>query len=290
MYKQDFGVLLFYFLGFSKIRNLIYRSFGTLSTRMVVFHHIPSKFVKQFETHLLFLKQKTNVISLDDFFANKLSKTKTNIIITFDDGYESWISTALPVLKKLELPATFFVSSGLVGLSNSAEFDFMKNKLFLRSDHFQEAKSLSIKGLELISRNGFTIGGHTINHCNLTEIKERGRLLHEIRLDKMQLENIIKKPIDYFSYPFGQYNNPNYDLPKILKEIGYKAAVTVIPGNNYYGLNPYLLRRVIVDAAMNKYVFRGRTLGNHDAVVAIMKILEKIHLFQFDEKGLKHKY
>jgi peptidoglycan/xylan/chitin deacetylase (PgdA/CDA1 family) len=56
-------------------------------------------------------------VSLDDFFSGRLSAEKINVVITFDDGYKSWVTNVLPALKELELPATFFVSSGFVGLT-----------------------------------------------------------------------------------------------------------------------------------------------------------------------------
>jgi peptidoglycan/xylan/chitin deacetylase (PgdA/CDA1 family) len=53
------------------------------------------------------LKSNTNVINIHDFFDNQLSADKINTVITFDDGYKGWVTNALPLLKRLDLPAPF---------------------------------------------------------------------------------------------------------------------------------------------------------------------------------------
>lgn len=71
--------------------------------------------VKNFEKQLLFLKKHTNIISLQDFFDEKFDPSKSNIAITFDDGFLNNYLYAVPLLNKLKINATIYVT----GLNNT---------------------------------------------------------------------------------------------------------------------------------------------------------------------------
>lgn len=264
--RQDLSVLALYCLGYSRIRNLILRRKGKAVARFVTFHDVPSESLRCFETNLLFLKQKTNVVSLDDYFSGRLSPDRINVVITFDDGYKSWVSDVLPVLQKMELPATFFVSSGFVGLSRQDEAEFIRSKLFVYRSPRKITGSLSCEDVRRIAEAGFTVGGHTLNHVNLSKLRDRVELTYEIVEDKMRLERIIGRRVDYFSYPSGAYQNSEMNLTEVLRESGYVGAVTVLSGFNRVGSNSYLLHRELTDASMPGAVFRARVHGNYDAV------------------------
>jgi peptidoglycan/xylan/chitin deacetylase (PgdA/CDA1 family) len=69
---------------------------------------------KVFDQHLSYFSKKFEVVSLDEIFRMKRENhqpARKTIAITFDDGYENNYSSAFPLLKKHNLPATFFVSS-----------------------------------------------------------------------------------------------------------------------------------------------------------------------------------
>ena len=83
-----------------------------------------------------------------------------NIVITFDDGYKSWISKAAPALRELHMPATFFVSSGFLNLSEEQENEFARVRLKATR---KITGSLREKDVRWLSGAGFTIGGHTLN-------------------------------------------------------------------------------------------------------------------------------
>lgn len=273
MDSQDIGVLLPYYLGYSRIRNMFLRLKRRPVARFVRFHDISPEALGCFRANLHFLKRNTNVMSLDDFFSGRLSPEKINTVITFDDGYKSWAADAVPILQELGLPATFFVSSGLVGLSKEEEAEFAQSKLFLklRTDRDIVKSGLNSEDLRGIAEKGFIVGGHTLNHCNLEEVRDSVRLRYEIAEDKMRLERMIGRKIEYFAYPFGAYRNPVTDLAGMLKELGYRGAVTTVPGFNSIGTDPYLLHREFTDAATPRQVFRARVYGNYDAVQFLKK-------------------
>jgi peptidoglycan/xylan/chitin deacetylase (PgdA/CDA1 family) len=265
MLRQHYSVLMIYFLGYSRVRNLIFRLQRKPVSSFVTFHDIPPETLGRFKDYLYFLKRSANVVSLDDFFSGRLSSKIINVVITFDDGYKSWITSAAPVLRKLELPATFFISSGFVGLSKEDGIEFMRSKLAIEVGT-RKTLGLNFKDVRKIVEEGFTVGGHTLNHCNLAELQNSAQLRHEIVEDKKKLESITGRKIEYFAYPSGAYQNPVMDVGKVLKEAGYRGAVTTVSGFNSVDTNPYQLHRELTGVPMPGRVFRARVYGNYEGV------------------------
>ena len=79
----------------------------------------PGQFMSEaaFEANLAFLRDKTNVRS----FREVLRKYETDgffdpatVVVTFDDGYIDAYTVAFPLLKRYEIPATNFLTTGPV--------------------------------------------------------------------------------------------------------------------------------------------------------------------------------
>lgn len=276
--KQDVGVLACYYFGYSKIQNAIFRLKRKTHTRFVAFHDITPQALESFETKLYFLKKRTNVVSLDDFFLGRLSTDKINIVITFDDGFKSWVSYAIPALKKNGFPAIFFISSGFVGLTKEDETDFIKSKLLLNRTPSRYSESgLSPNDIKSIVEDGFDVGGHTLSHCNLSNLRERKKISCEIVEDKQRLEKMAGRKIKYFSYPLGVDTNPDVDLLGVLRDSGYHGAVTTNPGFNGQHTNRYYLHRELTSASMPLGVFKARVYGNYDAVGYLKKLIRRCY-------------
>ena len=68
----------------------------------------------EFKEHISFYKNEFQVISTDDLvdmFEEGQSVDKKYAVLTFDDGYIDNYEVAYPVLKKFNLPATFFLTT-----------------------------------------------------------------------------------------------------------------------------------------------------------------------------------
>ena len=74
--------------------------------------------VNEFDKIIRYLKNNFKIVSLAEIFEIHRSKEKQNkktVALTFDDGYINNFSQALPVLKKHNIPATFYlISKGLI--------------------------------------------------------------------------------------------------------------------------------------------------------------------------------
>jgi peptidoglycan/xylan/chitin deacetylase (PgdA/CDA1 family) len=269
--RQDVGVLLLHYLGYSRIRHIVLRLQRRPVTTFVTFHDLPPEALGRFKEKLQFLKRSTNVVSLNDFFHGRLTSNKINVAITFDDGYKSWVSYAVPVLRELKLPAIFFISSGFIGLSKDSEAEFVRSKLLLTMGN-RRTTGLNFEDVRRIVSEGFTVGGHTSNHSNLAVLRDGIQLRREIIEDKIRLESITGREIEYFAYPSGAYQNQVLDVAGVLKEAGYKGAVTTVSGFNSLGTNPYLLHRELTGASMPLAVFKARVYGNYEAVQFVKRI------------------
>ena len=179
MRRQDILVTLLHCLGLSALRRCLMRSSREPVTRFITFHDIPDD-ASVFEANLAFLRRRTHVVSFDDFIRGRLSTRRINVVITFDDGYHSWVTRALPALRRLRLPATFFVSSGFVGLAPSQQAAYVRSNLALPAGQARGVRGLSERDLRALADAGHTIGGHTVSHIDLgtatTSRCSRGRL------------------------------------------------------------------------------------------------------------------
>ncbi len=75
-----------------------------------------------------------------------------------------------------------------------------------------------------------TIGAHTLNHYALSKLPE-ALARYEVSQSKEKIESYIGRGVDHFAYPFG---GPEHIAAKdltIVRENGFKTAVTTIPGN-----------------------------------------------------------
>ena len=92
---------------------------------------------KEFYNHMIFLKQRYEVISLKEaLYKIKHKKTLDNkLVITFDDGFKENYSTIAPILDEMKIPATFFFTSNLLKFQSDV-------KMFWQQP--QKSKSLII--------------------------------------------------------------------------------------------------------------------------------------------------
>jgi peptidoglycan/xylan/chitin deacetylase (PgdA/CDA1 family) len=92
---------------------------------------------------------------------------------------------------------------------------------------------------------GMSIGAHTTHHLALTTqppaVKQQ-----EILGDKTTLETLLGRDVPFFAYPYGDYDASTI---AVVKEAGYRAALTVDAGAVMAATNRLLLPRVEIAAA-----------------------------------------
>jgi peptidoglycan/xylan/chitin deacetylase (PgdA/CDA1 family) len=97
-----------------------------------------------------------------------------------------------------------------------------------------------------------TFGSHTLTHPYLTKSGPE-KLRKEIFDSKKILENKLKRKVNAFSYPYGDFN---YKARQLVIEAGYKLAVAADPGKEYPSDDIFALKRLEVPKnARNLLVF-----------------------------------
>ncbi|MCD6117400.1 polysaccharide deacetylase family protein [bacterium] len=151
-------------------------------------------------------------VSLDDVFTDSVSMPEKPVVLTFDDGYESILDYAAPVLEEFNFTGTIFIITGFVGKENKWDV----NLGGLRFKHLSWAQIDSLK------KAGFEIGSHTIHHSDLTRIN-RKEIENEVFESKQELERKTGDKVKFISFPFGRYNTEVIDL---CVKAGYKGGCT----------------------------------------------------------------
>ena len=67
--------------------------------------------LKTFENHIKFFSTIFNPTPIDKISLTKPTGDKARIILTFDDGYNDFLSCVLPVLKKYNFPAILYITT-----------------------------------------------------------------------------------------------------------------------------------------------------------------------------------
>jgi peptidoglycan/xylan/chitin deacetylase (PgdA/CDA1 family) len=156
--------------------------------------------------------------------------SEKSVAVTFDDGSETDLIAAAPILKENGLNATFYVTAGFVG-----------NSGYLSSDHLRELHSL-----------GLEIGCHSMTHAYLDDL-DPPALRHEIVDARKKLEDIIGGNIEHFSCPGGRYDDRAREL---VREAGFRSMATSRTIANSPPTDAYSLGRVAIMRDTDDVTFR----------------------------------
>lgn len=174
--------------------------------------------IDSFDAQMELLSKYYNPINEETIISGKIPDY--SVWVTFDDGYKDNYINAYPILKKYNIPATFFIATGYV------------NKLAIPSPDCGDTVFMDWEELKEVAENNISIGAHTVRHRILSNLSV-AELEKEIVDSKNEIEQRIGKKVISFAYPNGKKRD--YDLGKcvpILEKNGFKLAVSTIGGFN----------------------------------------------------------
>ena len=187
------------------------------------------------ERHALFISQTSFVK-----FIKKIDKEKVVrleeweqhqnfVCLTFDDVAASFYYNAFPILKKYGLPFTIFVSCSLLDKDKYITTEMLK---------------------EIASYELCTVGSHGWHHSKFVEF-EKTDSLKELSESKAFLENIVKKQVRLFAFPFGSFYACGFKRKrKLLNYYQYGFSTVSVPFTKPLLLREYFLPRTNVTESL----------------------------------------
>jgi peptidoglycan/xylan/chitin deacetylase (PgdA/CDA1 family) len=164
-------------------------------------------------------------VTLDQIQANwtrgvPLGKGKP-IVISFDNGYQSQYTQALPVLRRL----------GWVGVENIQLSGLPPSQGGFGAG---QIKGLLAAGWELDTQ-GFT-------HADLITL-DPAQLHYQVAVARRTIQHRFHVPVNWFCYPSGHYDE---SVLAAVKAAGYEGSTTVVPGWVHPREDPYRMHRLRV--------------------------------------------
>lgn len=181
-------------------------------------------------------------------------------ILTFDDGYRDNYEIALPILKMYKYTATIFVVSGFIGQMSTWE----------KKEGIPDLPMLAIEDIRELSRYSIDIQPHSHSHLSLTGLED-AKIKGEILYSKKEIEALTGNQADLFCYPYGYYNGRTI---VVLKNLGFKGAVTTNFGRDKIGADPFQLKRIGSPHFRTFFRFRLVMSGWYDKMIRLKRCLE----------------
>jgi peptidoglycan/xylan/chitin deacetylase (PgdA/CDA1 family) len=179
-----------------------------------------------FEAQMRWLKARgysaVTMQQVYDLWKKGVALPRRPVVVSFDDGYRSVWTNALPIMKRRGLPGVLNLE--LSQLTKTDEGGIAE----------EQVRDLMAAGWEIDS--------HTVSHPDLTSLDDAG-LRRELVGSRRRIRRKFGRPASFFCYPAGRYD------PRIVaavKAAGYLAATTTNFGNA--GPNQlFTLNRVRID-------------------------------------------
>ena len=151
--------------------------------------------------------------------------------ITFDDGFRSILTHALPALRRHHLPATVFVVAETLTAAGRA-VDWVD------TPPQWPLETLSLDELLELQDSGVTVGSHSYSHRNLPELGER-ECEQDLRASRELLEELMGRPVPFLAYPRGRHDAK---VRRAAAGAGFHNSFSLPEGSEPMG--PYAVPRV----------------------------------------------
>jgi peptidoglycan/xylan/chitin deacetylase (PgdA/CDA1 family) len=209
------------------------RKAGAVHDRVVVllYHSVhpspgpASTTPEEFRAHLSWLTEHCRLISLERTLeaVPASDDPRPSVAITFDDGFANNHEYALPSLVDHGVPATFFLTTGLINGDARVALRFSR----MLGVNPEDVKGLSWGQVLELQAEGLAIGAHTVTHPNLAQL-DPATASREIEVCKHELEDRLGVEVSAFAYPFGKPKHHfSWTTIDQVQEGGYSLAVTV---------------------------------------------------------------
>jgi peptidoglycan/xylan/chitin deacetylase (PgdA/CDA1 family) len=173
------------------------------------------------------------------------------VVVTFDDGFEDFLTRAFPVMQRYGFTATVFLPTAFIG--------DMPIK-------FKGTSCLTWSQVKELHAAGVLFGSHTVNHPQLASVGP-GELERELCQSKKEIEDKLGSAVPSFAYPyaFPETNGPfKLRLSGLLEQAGYKNGVSTVIGTAAAQHDPLFLPRLPMNSWDDLRLFRAKLEGGYN--------------------------
>jgi peptidoglycan/xylan/chitin deacetylase (PgdA/CDA1 family) len=149
------------------------------------------------------------------------------VVVTFDDGYESVYTEALPVLRDLNVPATVFVNTAYLDQDSPFPVDAWGITFRNQAPRTTYRPLTRAQCHEMLQSGLIELGAHTHTHQDFRN--RPGALLQDLRLNVDLLREYFGLDALTFAFPFGRprlgFTSP--ELMAAVRQVGVRCALTM---------------------------------------------------------------
>jgi peptidoglycan/xylan/chitin deacetylase (PgdA/CDA1 family) len=203
------------------------------------YHDVPAEYAGDLRRHLTAFAALGPLVSWDEaleVLAGRRPLAGPMFCLSFDDGHPSWRDVVCPLLGELGVPATFFLTSGLVGRPGNLSW--------------QDCRDLVTAG--------HRFGSHTVTHPRLSDTDD-DTAVREILDSKKEIEDQLGVEVRDFAAPYG---NPAVDFLdrdlRTVREAGYRSFATTLREPMHPGDSPMWIQRQGLHPAWPLWAVRTR--------------------------------
>ena len=207
--------------------------------RILSWHRVSGRFPSEielpyslFQQQLEFLAATGKVVSYEKALELlQPGDANDHVALTFDDGHEDFYTHAFPLLKRLNLPATVFVTTGFV--EEGKNYPLSKiNSPEIRPVTWEMLAEMLESGL-------VTIGAHTHTHPNLVH-ESNDRVIEELARPLEFFRKRLDLAVRHFAYPRALCNAA---VETLVRQYYASAAIAGGKKATAEGFNPYRVPR-----------------------------------------------
>jgi peptidoglycan/xylan/chitin deacetylase (PgdA/CDA1 family) len=209
--------------------------------------------IESFRQQMEYLRETYHVVPLREA-VSRLAAGHTPqrlIAITFDDGYLDNATTAAPIMRALGLPATFFVSTDMIGSARPFPHDRERGR--------RPQAHMTWQHLRDLAATGFEVGSHTCSHADMGTIS-LDQALTELRSSRERLESELRQPIRTFAFPYGRRRNMRAETVTAARR-EYDVCCSAYGGHNTTPVDPGNIRRIVISSGVSFLAFRALLEG-----------------------------
>ena len=178
-------------------------------------------------------------------------KPEKLVVITFDDGFRDFHTSAFPILKRHGQTATMYLPTGFISNERRS---------------FKGRECMTWKEIRELKGQGIEFGSHTVSHPKLYELSWQ-QVEDELAVSKAQIERELEQGVDGFAYPFAfpqQDHDFTVKFTDLLRQSGYRNCATTIVGRVRPSDDDYSLKRLPVNNCDDLALFAAKLEGAYD--------------------------